>query len=81
MIEIKTPDLVTMENASLDFGKGAGVFDINLSLPEGTIMGVIGPSGCGKTTTIRLINGIYGPTAGEVRVFWKGFQVDSPVPG
>ena len=57
-----------MEDASLDFG-GAGVFDLSLTLPKGAILGMIGPSGCGKTTTIRLINGVYGPTAGVVRVF------------
>lgn len=67
----ETSNVVLMENASLDFGKGAGVFDLNLTLPGGAIMGVIGPSGCGKTTTIRLINGIYGPTSGEVLVFDK----------
>jgi ABC-2 type transport system ATP-binding protein len=62
---------VIMENACLDFGCGAGVFDLNLSLPQGSILGMIGPSGCGKTTTIRLINGIYGPTSGKVHVFGK----------
>jgi ABC-2 type transport system ATP-binding protein len=62
---------IVMDNASLDFGGGAGVFDLNLSLPQGSILGMIGPSGCGKTTTIRLLNGIFGPTSGEVRVFGK----------
>jgi len=62
---------ISMDNASLDFGGGAGVFDLNFSLPRGAILGMIGPSGCGKTTTIRLLNGIFGPTAGEVRVFGK----------
>jgi ABC-2 type transport system ATP-binding protein len=61
---------VMMKDAGLDFG-GAGVFDLNLTLPKGAILGMIGPSGCGKTTTIRLINGVYGPTAGTVRVFGK----------
>jgi len=63
--------LLFLENASLDFGGGAGVFDLDLSLSKGAILGIIGPSGCGKTTTIRLINGIYGPTSGEVMVFDK----------
>lgn len=71
MKELNRPNVVNMENASLDFGKGAGVFNLDLSLPQGAIMGVIGPSGCGKTTTIRLINGIYGPTAGSVQTFGK----------
>ena len=66
-----SPPLIRMENASLDFGGGAGVFDLNLTLQKGSILGVIGPSGCGKTTTIRLLNGIYGPTSGEVHVFDK----------
>lgn len=63
--------LLFLEKASLDFGGGAGVFDLDLSLSKGAILGIIGPSGCGKTTTIRLINGIYGPTSGEVMVFDK----------
>jgi ABC-2 type transport system ATP-binding protein len=61
---------IMMEDASLDFG-GAGVFDLRFTVPGGAILGMIGPSGCGKTTTIRLINGVYGPTAGTVRIFGK----------
>ena len=64
-------DTLAMQGASLDFGGGAGVFDLTFTLPRGAILGMIGPSGCGKTTTVRLLNGIYGPTAGEVRVFDK----------
>jgi ABC-2 type transport system ATP-binding protein len=70
-VNVQSSLAISMENASLDFGGGAGVFDLNLSLPQGSILGMIGPSGCGKTTTIRLLNGIYGPTSGEVRVFGK----------
>jgi len=62
---------VIMEEASHDFGGSAGVFDIDLSLPKGSILGIIGPSGCGKTTLIRMIIGILGTTAGSVFVFGK----------
>jgi len=60
-----------MENTSLDFSGGAGFFDLNFSLPCGAILGMIGPSGCGKMTTIRLLNGSFEPTSGEVREFGK----------
>lgn len=62
---------IILEKASHDFGGGAGVFDIDLSLKSGSILGIIGPSGCGKTTMIRMVNGLLGTTAGEVRVFDK----------
>jgi len=62
---------ISMSGASHDFGGGAGVFDIDLSLKSGSILGIIGPSGCGKTTMIRMINGILGTTSGEVSVFGK----------
>jgi ABC-2 type transport system ATP-binding protein len=67
----QSPKVVNLDNASLDFGGGAGVFDLNINLRRGSILGMIGPSGCGKTTTIRLINGIYAPTSGDVTVFDK----------
>ena len=65
----RAPSAVVMEGASLDFGGGAGVFDLDLHLPHGSILGLIGPSGCGKTTLIRQITGVYEPTGGTVRVF------------
>ncbi len=61
--------ILQMEQASLDFGGGAGVFELTFGLSPGTILGMIGPSGCGKTTTVRLLNGIYTPTSGTVTVF------------
>ncbi len=63
------PDkIIEMENVTLAFGEGTGVFDLNLYVRPGTIFGLIGPSGCGKTTTVRLMNGLYTPDKGEVSV-------------
>jgi ABC-2 type transport system ATP-binding protein len=44
------------------------VRDLDLEIQTGTIVGLIGPSGCGKTTTVRLLTGLYAPTAGEAWV-------------
>lgn len=59
---------VLVRSVSLDYGDGVGVFDLDLAVPPGTILGIVGPSGAGKTTTIRLITGALEPTAGDVRV-------------
>jgi ABC-2 type transport system ATP-binding protein len=60
--------LVVLSHATRDFGDGAGVFGIDLSVPAGTILGIVGPSGAGKTTTIRMITGALDPDDGEVEV-------------
>jgi len=60
--------LVVLRGATRDFGEGAGVFDMDIEVPAGAILGIVGPSGAGKTTTIRMITGALDPTAGEVRV-------------
>lgn len=53
------------------FGQQTAVEDLTFEVPRGSIFGFIGPSGSGKTTTVRLLTGIYKPTAGEVQVFGK----------
>ena len=42
--------------------------DVSLTVPEGTIYGVIGSSGAGKSTLIRCVNLLERPTSGSVMV-------------
>jgi ABC-2 type transport system ATP-binding protein len=54
---------------SKDYGKGRGLFDLNLQVEEGEVLGYLGPNGAGKTTTIRLLMGLIHPTAGSATIF------------
>jgi ABC-2 type transport system ATP-binding protein len=65
----RPPAIIRTENLSKQFGDDVVVDDLTFEVPPGVIFGFIGPSGSGKTTTIRLLNGIYAPTAGSVEVF------------
>jgi D-methionine transport system ATP-binding protein len=52
-------------------GRGAPVAaleGIDLTVPQGSILGVIGRSGAGKSTLIRLVNGLERPSSGRVIV-------------
>ncbi len=60
--------VIQLQHVTKKFGEETGVDDLNFEVYEGEIFGFIGPSGSGKTTTMRLINGIYAPTSGEVRL-------------
>lgn len=41
---------------------------INLTIPKGSIYGIIGPSGAGKSTLIRCLNGLEKPDSGQVLI-------------
>jgi ABC-2 type transport system ATP-binding protein len=59
---------VELRDVTLRFSDEAGVEDLTLQVPAGTIFGLIGPSGSGKTTTVRLCTGVYRPQQGSIRV-------------
>src|SRR5215211_6443849 len=44
------------------------VNDLSFEVPEGEICVLVGPSGCGKTTTMRMVNRLIEPTAGEILI-------------
>lgn len=61
--------IVKFENVTKDYGKGRGIFDINLEVRKGKTLGYCGTNGAGKTTTLRHMMGFLKPDKGTVRVF------------
>jgi ABC-2 type transport system ATP-binding protein len=59
---------VATSNLTKAYGSDAGVFDLDLAIEPGTIVGFIGPSGSGKTTTVHLLIGITARDSGTVEV-------------
>ena len=49
---------------------------VSMTLPSGYIMGLIGENGAGKTTLIKILLGLIGKDAGEVRVFDRPFDAE-----
>ncbi|UYU30948.1 methionine ABC transporter ATP-binding protein [Siccibacter colletis] len=64
--------MIVLRNISKIFKHGTdpitAVDDVNLSIEQGQIYGIIGYSGAGKSTLIRLLNGLEKPTSGTVTV-------------
>jgi branched-chain amino acid transport system ATP-binding protein len=48
------------------FGGLKAVYEFNMSVNKGEIVGLIGPNGAGKTTVFNLITGVLRPTAGKI---------------
>lgn len=64
--------MIELRNISKTFeassGKVDAVKDVNLTIEDGTIFGIIGFSGAGKSTLVRCINLLERPTKGNVIV-------------
>src|SRR3954465_7794627 len=60
--------VIQVQDVTKTFGDFTAVEDLTFEVYAGEIFGFIGPSGSGKTTTMRLLNGIYRPSSGTVRL-------------
>lgn len=44
------------------------LYNFNLEIPAGRIVGLLGPNGCGKSTLMKLISGLLQADSGEITV-------------
>ena len=59
-------DILKTEGLSRYFGAVVAADDINVTITEGEIVGVIGSNGAGKTTFINMVTGYLPPSAGSI---------------
>ena len=58
--------MLEMKHVTKCFDGFKALDDLNLTVPKGSIYGLVGPNGAGKSTAIRILTGVYRPTEGEV---------------
>ena len=74
MIEIKH----VSKTFQMKDGAVEALQDINLTIPDGMIYGIIGMSGAGKSTLVRCINLLERPTSGSVVIDGTAMETLSP---
>ena len=69
--------MIEIKNLSHSLGGRTILENVNLSLPEGSIMGLVGINGAGKTTLLRLVSGVYTADSGEILCDGQPISEDS----
>src|ERR1700742_1049834 len=77
-------DLLNVEHVRRTFPRGGGeellvLDDVNFTLGEGEIVGLLGRSGSGKSTLLRLIAGLARPQGGSLA--YMGAPIQGPAQG
>ena len=60
--------LLSVETARKAFGGLIAVNDVDFTVKQGELIGLIGPNGSGKTTMMNLVSGALKPTSGTIRL-------------
>lgn len=61
-------NIIAVHHVSKRYGKKVILSDVEMTVAEGEIYGLIGPSGAGKTTLVKLIVGMDSASQGEIEV-------------
>lgn len=77
-------NLLEVRNVKRSFPRGSGeellvLDDVNMTLQEGEIVGLLGRSGSGKSTLLRLIAGLARPQGGSLT--YMGAPIEGPAQG
>ena len=58
--------MLQLKNVTKSFGSFKALDSLTMTVPKGTVYGLVGPNGAGKSTAIRLLTGVYTPDEGTV---------------
>ena len=60
--------MIQVKNLTKTFDGFTALSDTTLTVPQGSVYGLVGPNGAGKSTLIRHLTGIYRPDSGTITI-------------
>ena len=71
--------MLELKNISAGYGQVQVLWDVSLTVGDGELVCLLGPNAAGKSTTMKTIQGLVHPFAGEVS--FQGRRIDTLRPG
>lgn len=69
---------IELKNIHKSFGAVRANQGITLTVPDGTIQGILGENGAGKSTLMKILSGFFRQDEGEIRLDGTRVLIDSP---
>lgn len=66
--QVKDP-VLEIHDLTVSYNRRPVLWDIDLSIPQGALCGIVGPNGAGKSTLIKSIMGLIPTNSGHVKLF------------
>ena len=70
--------LVELKNLEKEFAGTKALKGVSLSFLAGEVHGLLGENGAGKSTLIKILTGVYSPSAGDILLEGRPVRVSSP---
>ncbi len=71
MITQVSHPVLEVHDLTVSYEQHPVLWNVDLSLPAGKLIGILGPNGAGKSTLIKSIMGLITPTSGYIKIFDK----------
>ncbi len=65
---------LSVDDLTVAYNEKPAIWDIDLAVPKGVLMGVVGPNGAGKSTLIRAVLNLIPRAAGAVSFYGKPYE-------
>ena len=69
MIQQVENPIIEIHDVSVSYEKKTVLWDIDLTIPKGSLCGIVGPNGAGKSTLIKAIMGLVPINSGYIKLF------------
>lgn len=74
MIQQVENPILEIHDLTVSYDQSPVLWNVDLSLPEGKLIGILGPNGAGKSTLIKAIMGLVQASGGYVKIFNKDLE-------